>query len=120
MGTESMTDFLKKLNVCFAADISKKMDLNPKRILRSGNRTIVFWADGTKTVVKRSEDEQDSPYSAFLAAMGIRVYGSNSALKRIVARTETQNVKKCLDDIGEGNRAPYGTEKGLHGKGKTE
>lgn len=120
MGTESMTDFLKGLNVCFVADIGKKMDLNPKRILRSGNRTIVFWADGTKTIVKLSEDEQDNAYAAFTAAMGIKYFGSNSALKRIVARTETQNVKKCLDDIGEGNRAPYGTEKGLHGKGKTE
>lgn len=107
MGTESMTDFLKGLNVCFVADIGKKMDLNPKRILRSGNRTIVFWADGTKTVVKCSEDEQDSPYNAFLARLGIHVYGSNSDLKRIVARTETQKIKECFDDIGEGNRSPY-------------
>lgn len=120
MGTESTYDLMKRLQMYFVADFGKKLDLTPKRILRSGNRTIVFWADGTKTNVKLSENEQDNAYAAFTAALGIKVYGSNSALKRIVARTETQNVKKCLDDIGEGNRAPYGTEKGLHGKGKTE
>ena len=107
MGTESMSDFLKGLKVCFVEDLGKKMDFNPKRILRSGNRTIVFWADGTKTVVKCSEDEQDSPYNAFCSALAIRVFGSNSALKRIMARTETQKIKECFDDIGEGNRSPY-------------
>lgn len=112
MVTESLSDFLKRFGVYYGPEFGKKLDLTPKRILRSGNRTIVFWADGTKTVVKLSEDEQDNAYAAFTAALGIKVYGSNSALKRIVAATETQNVKKCLDDIGEGNRAPYAdTEK---------
>lgn len=68
--------------------------LTPKRILKSGNRTIVFWSDGTKTVVKRADDEEDNDYAAFTAALGIRLYGSNSALKRIVERTETQKPKK--------------------------
>lgn len=54
------------------------------RILKSGDRTIVFWADGTKTIVKRAEDEPDNEYSAFTAALGIKLYGSNSALKRMI------------------------------------
>lgn len=62
----------------------------PVRILKSGNRTIVFWDDGDKTVVKRALDEQESDYAAFTAALGIKCYGSNSALKRIVDRTEIQ------------------------------
>lgn len=66
----------------------------PSRILKSGNRTIVFWADGTKTIVKRADDETESDYAAYTAALGIKLYGSNSALKRIVAQTETQKPKK--------------------------
>lgn len=66
----------------------------PSRILKSGNRTIVFWDDGTKTIVKRAEDEEDNDYAAFTAALGIKCFGSNSALKRIVERTETQKPKK--------------------------
>ena len=64
------------------------------RILKSRNRTIVFWADGTQTIVKRAEDEAERDYNAFCAALGIKLYGSNSALKRIVERTETQKLKK--------------------------
>ena len=56
------------------------------RILQSGNRTIVFWGDGTKTIVKRAEDELNSPYVAFTAALAVKTYGSNSQVKRIVDR----------------------------------
>lgn len=66
----------------------------PKRILKSGNRTIVFWADDTKTIVKRSEDELDNDYAAFTAALAIKAYGSNSKLKKLIAKkTEYQKVK---------------------------
>lgn len=66
----------------------------PKRIIKNNAAMIVFWADGTKTIVKRASDELDSDYAAFTAAVCIKLYGSNSALKRIVARTETQKPKK--------------------------
>lgn len=56
----------------------------PTRILRSGPATIVFWADGTKTVVKRAPDEEDSDYAAFTAALAIKIFGSNTKLKKIV------------------------------------
>lgn len=65
-----------------------------KRILKSGDRTIVFWDDGTKTIVKRADGTQDSNYNAYLAALGKKIYGTTSALKRIVARTEVQEQKK--------------------------
>jgi len=70
----------------------------PKRIIKNNNAMIVFWNDGTKTIVKRASDELDSDYAAFSAAVCIKLYGSNSALKRIVARTETQKPKKQKDD----------------------
>ena len=56
----------------------------PTRILRSGPATIVFWPDGTKTVVKRAPDEEDNAYAAFTAALGIKIFGSNSKLKKTV------------------------------------
>lgn len=91
-------DFSKLLwQICKPTPVYEKF--TPTRILKSGNRTIVFWGDGTKTIVKRSEDEQDNAYAAFTAALGIKVYGSNSALKRIVARTETQKPKVKKTDI---------------------
>lgn len=67
----------------------------PLKILRSGNRTIVFWNDGTKTIVKRNEDEPDNTYAAFTAALAINIFGSNSRLKRMIdKKTELQKSKR--------------------------
>lgn len=66
--------------------------LIPKRILRHGPATIVFWCDGTKTVVKPAPDEPDSEYTAFTAALAIKIFGSNSKLKKIV-KTFTEEQK---------------------------
>ena len=70
----------------------------PDRIVKSGRATIVFWEDGTKTVVKRSPDEPDNDYNAFLAALGIKIFGSNSQLKKIIKeQTVVQKPKKVKD-----------------------
>lgn len=67
----------------------------PKRILKNGDYMTVLWADGTKTIVKRAEDEPASDYAAFTAAVAIRAYGSNSALKRIIEqKVEIQKKRK--------------------------
>lgn len=58
----------------------------PERILKSGNRTIVFWGDGEKTIVKKAEDEEDNVYAAFTAALAIKVFGSNSKLQRMIKK----------------------------------
>ena len=65
-----------------------------KKILKNGDYMTVLWRDGTKTIVKRAPDEQESDYAAFTAALGIKCFGSNSALKRIVESAEVQNKKK--------------------------
>lgn len=68
----------------------------PKKIIKSedGVATIVFWNDGTKTVVKRSKNDQDSDYDAFTAALAIKIFGSNTAVHKIVNGTTKQSKKK--------------------------
>ena len=66
----------------------------PCRILKSGDRTIVFWPDGEKIIVKRAVDEPDNDYAAFTAALGIKLFGSNSALKRMIERKTVQQKPK--------------------------
>lgn len=65
-----------------------------KKIQKNGDYMTVLWTDGTKTIVKRAEDEPESDYAAFTAAVAIRCFGSNSALKRIVASAEVIKKKK--------------------------
>lgn len=64
--------------------------LIPKKIIKSGDRTIVFWKDNTKTIVKRSDDTPDDLYSAFTAALAIKIYGSNSQVKKILRMADIQ------------------------------
>lgn len=75
------------LNSCEVAGVN--------RILRSGDAMIVFWDDGDKTVVKRAADEKDSDYAAFTAALGKKIYGSNSKLTRFIkSHIEYQEKKE--------------------------
>lgn len=61
-----------------------------KRIIQNGPATIVFWEDGTKTVVKRSKNDPESDvYSAVAYALAKKRYGSNSQFKK--------RVGKCLE-----------------------
>lgn len=72
-------------------NVSKKV--TPKNIFKNGLYTTVLWADGAKTIVKRGEDDPDDEYSAFTAALARKIYGTNSAVKRIVRMTKVQSKK---------------------------
>ncbi len=67
--------------------------LEPERIVFNPPATVVFWKDGTKTVVKCSPGEAYSPYFGFLAALGKRVFGTNSELNRIVNKNAEKDEK---------------------------
>ena len=90
-----LNDIIKRGSVPAALLVQKeKPPLAVKKILKNGDYMTVLWDDGTKTIVKRAADEAESDYAAFTAALGIKCFGSNSALKRIVASAEVQNKKK--------------------------
>ena len=65
------------------------------RIVVSGPATIVFWADGTKTVVKCSDDVPFDLYTAFCAATAKKYYGSNSQIHKVLGRkVQYQSVRE--------------------------
>lgn len=87
------------LRAILGEPLPKTVPLTPKRILRSGIATIVFWEDGSKTVVKRSPDEPDNEYAAFTAALAIRIFGSNSKVKKVIkTKTEEQKSKPVEEE----------------------
>lgn len=60
----------------------------PKRIIYNDPATIVFWKDGTKTVVKKAAQEPYNKYNAFCAALAKKVYGNNSRVNAFVKSGE--------------------------------
>ena len=93
-GCKSFQDISAKIQKMF----SNYADYIPNRILKSGPCTIVFWQDGTKTMVRRSADEVDDDYSAFTAALAIKIFGSNSAVKRTVKNKLVEQIKKTKNN----------------------
>ena len=71
----------------------KTMKLSVDKIIVNGDATVVFWADGGKTVVKKSADDEYDLHHAFCAALAKRVYGHNSTVKKMIAR-KTKLQKK--------------------------
>lgn len=55
----------------------------PDRIIFNPPATIVFWTDGTKTVVKCAEGEKFDPYTGFCYAFAERCLGSISHIKKL-------------------------------------
>lgn len=76
----------------------KNMNFTPKKIIFNKPATIVFWEDGTKTVVKCSEDDKYSEYFGFLAALAKKIYGNSSRVRKIVEKwtpkTENDSEKE--------------------------
>ena len=55
-----------------------------KRIIFHDPATIVFWQDGTKTVVKCMEGEPYSKYYGFVCALAKKIYGSNAKITKLI------------------------------------
>lgn len=70
-------------------------NLKPERVIYNGNATICKWPDGTKTVVKTSEDEPFVKEFGVALAIVKKLYGNRSAFLRDAANGyETPNKKE--------------------------
>lgn len=58
--------------------------------------TVVFWTDGTKTVVKCAEGTKYDEYAAFCIALAKKIYGNNSALKRAIKNHARYSKKRQI------------------------
>nr|DAU44373.1 MAG TPA: hypothetical protein [Caudoviricetes sp.] len=79
-----------------AFEPSYRLDI--KRIVVNGPATIVWWNDGTKTVVKISNDDGWDPYAAVAYALAKKHFGTNSAFKKkVMKKMEIQKKMKLFD-----------------------
>lgn len=103
---EPLDSFLKELlsETSVIQSPVAKFNLVPNKILVSGNATIVFWADNTKTIVRCAEGTEPNTYNAYTAALAIRLYGSNSQLKKLIKKKVffQKPKKEKTADVQEG------------------
>lgn len=68
----------------------RKRDLLPfpdvRKVIFSGPKTIVLWADGTKTIVSCGEGDTYDYYSGFCAAVVKKLFGSTTHAKKVLGK----------------------------------
>ena len=72
-------------------NFSSNVDDTIKQIIYSGPKTIILWADGTKTIVTCGEEDEFDPYAGFCAAVAKKLFGSTSKVKKIINRYAKEN-----------------------------
>lgn len=87
----------------FTAALYRQFQFMPKEIIYNDAATIVYWTDGTKTVVKCNENDEYSEYAGFVAAVAKKMYGGANAINRLI------DSKKVIR--GNGLRQPFRSEK---------
>ena len=74
-----------------------------KDIIFNPPATIVFWNDGTKTIVKCTKGAEFNPYYGFCAAVCKKMYSSNSQLNKMISEqweiSKKKLSKSVLEDI---------------------
>ena len=61
--------------------------------------TIVFWDDGTKTVVKCMEDQPYEKYAGFAMACMKKMFGSTSRAKAIMKECDEDEIKAAAEEL---------------------
>ena len=88
------------------------------RVIFNDPATIIIWKDGSKTVVKRSEDDIWDPEKGFCMAVIKKLYGHTSFIKRFMEPDEEMPIltveeacenlknfgKKLKDVMGKGGK----------------
>lgn len=87
MGCASMFDLVRNVYKEEPILLFKKIIFNPPA-------TIVFWEDGSKTVVKCRKGTEFDPYYGFTCALAKKIYGSNSRVNRIVNQAILESFGK--------------------------
>lgn len=95
-------DYMQK-DSKFTAKIHRQFQFAPKEIIYHDAATIVYWTDGTKTVVKCNENDEYSEYAGFVAAVAKKMYGGANAINRLI------DSKKVIHGNGLGQ--PFRSEK---------
>lgn len=70
----------------------------PEKVMQQGKATIFFWKDGTKTVVKLQKGDSGDIYDAFAAAVTKKMFGSRTALKKVMNDMLQVETKKGDSD----------------------
>lgn len=101
--TTSSSYTLSPINVTYAGSVERPIEkedqeLKPTLITYNDGSTVVYWNDGTRTAVRLCKEDAmngaDSTYTAFCIALAKKIYGSNSALHRLIHDIDENTIRE--------------------------
>ena len=97
-----MTDFYYNEIQKFKTELDREKIKLPERYIINENATILFWEDGTKTVVKKCEDDEFNPRLGYLTAFfqhycGMSKNKANKYLANLNKETKKDKLVKVVD-----------------------
>lgn len=87
----------------FKLEVENKMTIPEiKKVIYSGKKTIIIWADDTKTITSCAEGETYDEYYGFCSAVVKKLFGSTTAAKKALKKVRVENKnKKEKENEGE-------------------
>ena len=101
--TAKMNKALEGVKIDMKKSTETELNCEVNRIIFNPPATIVFWKDGSKTVVKCHGDQTFNPYYGFCAALAKHIYKSNSAVNRIVDKYVSEMTKGTSKKVDVGD-----------------
>lgn len=98
MARNPIIDTIRKAYTLSLRDCSV---VDVKKIIFNPPATIVFWGDGTKTVVKTMSGESFDMYHGFTAALAKKVYGNSTLVRKIVHKFEDSYYKANAEETNQ-------------------
>lgn len=78
-----------------------QLGLTIDHVIFNGPATIVFWADGTKTIVKCRENDSFNPRVGILYCLAKKVWGNTTRVNRIFTDHIPEDVKSDAEIAAE-------------------
>ena len=66
----------------------KQLKLNIRKVIFNDPATIVFWLDGTKTIVKKADDESWDPEKGLAMAIIKKYFRTKKEINKIILKLE--------------------------------
>lgn len=94
---------LSPVNITYTESVERPIEkedqeLKPTLITYNDGSTVVYWNDGTRTAVRLCKEDAmngaDSTYTAFCIALAKKIYGSNSALHRLIHDIDENTIRE--------------------------
>ena len=89
---DAVTQFFRNMYHKPTSQITNRLAID--RVIYNGPATIVFWKDGTKTVVKCHGDDVFSERVGLLMCIAKRAYGDKGAFNDVLAEHSADDTQK--------------------------